>query len=174
MAKRRWYSSSSFLSFLSFFSLVRFPLKQKPKGRTMKMKGTRFLFPFGNNEKNRGDKARGGICWSMERGHGQAANPAHVPNHWKRIRKDKGLHSPLMFSLCFLSLKRTEREGGGEIDRIAFLMGRAKTTMEERWIKDKERQNKAQRRWDSSLSILSPLSLPSLFLLEIRKTKRKN
>ena len=29
MAKRRWYSSSSFLSFLSFFSLVRFPLKQK-------------------------------------------------------------------------------------------------------------------------------------------------
>ena len=62
MAKRRWYSSSSFLSFLSFFSLVRFPLKQKPKGRTMKMKGTRFLFPFGNNEKNRGDKARGGIC----------------------------------------------------------------------------------------------------------------
>ena len=110
----------------------------------------------------------------MERGHGQAANPAHVPQPLKKDKKGQGPPFPSYFSfLVFLALKRREREGGGEIDRIAFLTGRAKTTMEERGIKDKERQNKAQRRWDSSLSILFPLSLPSLFLLEIRKTKKE-
>ena len=48
---------------LSLFSLVRFPLGKKAKERTMQVKGTRFLFPFGNNGKNRRrDTARGGIC----------------------------------------------------------------------------------------------------------------
>ena len=37
-----------------------------------------------------------------------------------------------------------------------------------------ERQNKAQRRWHSSLSILSPFSLPSLFLFETEKLNWKN
>ena len=66
----------------------------------------------------------------MERGHGQAANPAHFPQPLKKDKKGKGPPLPSVF-LCFLSLKRTEREGGGEIDRIAFLTGRAKTRIEE-------------------------------------------
>ena len=82
------------------------------------------------------------------------------------------------FLRCRKRSKRTsvagrekERE---EIPRIAYLMGRAKKRIEDRLIEKRERQNKAQRRWHSSLSILSPLFLPSLFLFEMRKTKRKN
>ena len=48
--------------FLVFLLSCSFPFEIKNKGRTMEMKGVRFPFPFGNNEKNPGDRARGGIC----------------------------------------------------------------------------------------------------------------
>ena len=101
-----------------------------------------------------------------------SSQPSHFPQPLRKYENGKGPpYAPLIFFSCVFSVKQ---KGGGEIDRIAFLTGRAKTIIEERLIKEEERQNKAQRRWDSSLSILFPLSLPSLFLFEIRTTKRMN
>ena len=64
--------------------------------------------------------------------HGQG--PRRFPQPLKKDKKRKGPPFPCVFpvSCVFLSLKRREREGGGEIDRITFLTGRAKATIEER------------------------------------------
>ena len=100
--------------------------------------------------------------------------------HCNRRRQEKGFHSPPVLPfLCFLSYKgeqekRREREGEMSDKKNTILMGRAKKRMEERWIKERERQNKEQRRWHSSLSILFPLSLQGIEQTGSKETEWQN
>ena len=68
--------------------------------------------------------------------------------------------SPSYFNLIvFLSLKRREREGGGEIDRITFLTGRAKGN-------NRREMNKGEgktKQGTEKMELIDPLSLISPF-----------
>ena len=162
-----------FIFLLLFFSLS----NRKQKEEQWTCKGTRFLFPFGNKERTEAIGREEGFAEAWGGSTDKEPTPLSFPIHWNRKRKEQGLHPPLVLPfLCFCHIKGNRRREGrekkrGETTRIAFVLGRAKKRIEERWIKERERQNKAQRRWHSSLSILSPSSLPALFLFEIRKQK---
>ena len=102
------------------------------------------------------------------------------PYSLQEEKTGKGLPFPSCSSfLVFLSYKgeqekRRGREGERSDERKTILRGRAKKGMEERWIKERERQNKAQRRWHSSLSILSPLSLQGIEQTGSKETEWQN
>ena len=121
--------------FFPLFLIFPFQIKNKRKNNEH-VKEPIFFFPLGNKEKNRGDRARGGICCSVGRVYGQGANPAHFPHPLEK----KGTWPPFPSCSSFLAFlsfkgeqeKRREREGERRDKRIALLMGRAKKRIEVR------------------------------------------
>ena len=89
MAKRRWYSSSSFLSFLSFFSLVRFPLKQKNQRNNNEHERNSLSFPFGHKRREHGEGPRA------------SSQPRSCPQPLKKDKKGQGPPFPSYVFLVF-------------------------------------------------------------------------
>ena len=138
-----------------------FEIKNKRKDNEH-VKEPVFVFRLGTRKRTEAIGREEGFAEAWGGSTGKEPTPPTSPHPLKEEKKERPPFPSYSSFLAFLSLRGEQGKRRQRRREIAFSMGRAKKRIEERCIEKRERQNKAQIKWHSSLSILSPLSLPSL------------